>query len=808
MKLFSNLKISSKIVILTTVLSLVFLGLPIIFIILNIKEQLIDQSLVSEKIIVEAESLKITAVTEEVVDTVFSLGGTPPIQGMFRALENDNFDEIENSTYEQWRNRLSVIFSSEINISGLYDQLRYIDENGQEIVRVNMVNSRAEIVPTNKLQYKGDRQYFIDASKLDYPELYVSKVDLNREGQPPQIEIPYKPVIRYAVSVFDTKGNRRGIIIANVLFNALVDRTNFLYSQKKNFVLIDSYGYYIVHPDENKLWGSPSDLGTDEKAQKDYPDVSNLIFEKNSGVIIDNNTVISYSKAYPNPNNKEYHWIALKKFPVSELLSSINRLITFAFFITFVVFILSFVIFIFGIKKILAPLNKLSIVAQKIGEEDFSQRANINTNDEIGFLANTLNKTAEKLKNSYSYLQRKIDNRTKALQKNVDELEETQIAMVYVLKRVSKEKEKLDIMADDLKKFKLAVDNVSEHIIITDIDAKVIYANQAVEKITGFTQKEIIGKNPSLWGKQMEDDFYKNFWKTIKEDKKIFSGEITNKRKNGEIYTAVVQVVPILNKKNEVIFFVGLERDVTQEREVDKAKTEFVSLASHQLRTPLTSIGWYAEMLLSGDAGRLTKKQKIFIDEIYQGNKRMSDLVGALLNVSRIELGTFPIDPELIDLKKISKRIIKELKPLSKEKKIKISEKYNMELTKVNVDPKLIGIVFQNLLSNALKYTPEKGKINLSITQQGTYILVKVEDNGYGIPVKEQDKIFQKLYRAQNVQAKDVEGTGLGLYIIKSIVETGGGKIWFESVENKGTIFHVTIPLSGMKAKKGTKRLN
>jgi signal transduction histidine kinase len=136
-----------------------------------------------------------------------------------------------------------------------------------------------------------------------------------------------------------------------------------------------------------------------------------------------------------------------------------------------------------------------------------------------------------------------------------------------------------------------------------------------------------------------------------------------------------------------------------------------------------------------------------------------------------------------------------------------LNKDYQVDLPIVNADPKLLRIVLQNLLSNAVKYTQEKGKIDLEIKKQDKDILIKIQDNGLGIPKRQQGKIFSKLFRADNVLGKDTDGTGLGLYIVKEVIEQSGGKIWFNSEENKGTSFFVTIPLSGMKEKKGTKVL-
>lgn len=352
----------------------------------------------------------------------------------------------------------------------------------------------------------------------------------------------------------------------------------------------------------------------------------------------------------------------------------------------------------------------------------------------------------------------------------------------------------------------IALDNASDHVIITDTDGVILYVNKAAEKLTGYTQAEMIGNRPSVWGKQMPKEFYEKMWKTIKVDKKSFEAQITNKRKNGEEYEADITISPILGEQNRLLFFVGIERDITQEKAVDRAKTEFVSLASHQLRTPLSTINWYLEMLLSDDKAKLTSDQKEYAKEAAEASKRMVALVNALLNVSRIEMGTFVVTPESVDIAGIIKVCVKEFEHKIIEKKLKIKEEYDSAIPKVMIDPKLLDIICQNLLENAVNYTNDGGKIKVSLARKESDILISVTDSGIGIPKSQQVQIFTKLFRADNAREKETNGTGLGLYMSKAIIEQSGGKIWFES-EGEGTTFYVTIPLSGMKIKEGTRNL-
>ena len=239
--------------------------------------------------------------------------------------------------------------------------------------------------------------------------------------------------------------------------------------------------------------------------------------------------------------------------------------------------------------------------------------------------------------------------------------------------------------------------------------------------------------------------------------------------------------------------------DVILEKTVDRSKTEFVSLASHQLRTPLSAINWYGEMLLAGDVGKMTSDQRKYVEEIYAGSQRMTSLVGSLLNVSRIELGTFLVDPALTDVIKLVKAMVSKLKPQITALSHKFEEHYDAKLPLLNVDSKVTQIIIENLITNAVKYTPRGGRISLTVKKEAPNIIISVTDNGYGIPKNQQDKVFGKLFRADNIVSKDTEGTGLGLYLVKSIVDLIGGKIGFVSKENKGTTFNVQLPLTGMK---------
>jgi signal transduction histidine kinase len=265
----------------------------------------------------------------------------------------------------------------------------------------------------------------------------------------------------------------------------------------------------------------------------------------------------------------------------------------------------------------------------------------------------------------------------------------------------------------------------------------------------------------------------------------------------------------------------GAHKHIKKEIEIDRAKSDFVALASHQLRTPLSIVKWYVDFMLEEDAGPLNADQKRYLKEVYKSNEHLIELVNALLDVSRIDVGTFAIKPEPSDLVAIAESALAGINKDIADKNVKLEKHFDSNLPSINIDPKLTKIVFQNILSNSVKYTSENGIIGVNIKKRQNDILIEMYDSGCGIPLESQPKIFTKLFRAENVKRIESEGTGLGLYIVKAIVEKSGGKIWFESksivpaekniaknnTDKINTTFYISIPLKGMLKKSGSKEL-
>ncbi|MBI2410114.1 PAS domain-containing sensor histidine kinase [Candidatus Kaiserbacteria bacterium] len=519
--------------------------------------------------------------------------------------------------------------------------------------------------------------------------------------------------------------------------------------------------------------------------------------------------------------------------------------------------------------------------------------------------------------------------------------------------QLKKGKARTDALNQELEKFRVALEHTSDHVTIINPRGAIVYANQAVKRITGYSKEEVMGKKPGdLWGRELGQSFYSGIWETITKDKKPFQGEVVNRRKNGELYEARVTIVPVLDEEERILFFIRTEsdvsdlkkyarrleegkalddalllsivdgilvtdmtgkiifvnealntltglapreligynlyetiplyfangtrvpkdtrpiyialnaaihkqkpvfdtdtcyvlnretgrkipldiraapfllhkkihgavavwRDITRIVEMDRAKNEFISFASHQLRTPLTSVRLAIDMLMHSDP--LAKDQEKYLRIARSGVREMIDIIESLLNISRIQMGTLVVNPEPVSLSKFIDKILQEMALPLRKKQVSVKRTYAKDIPLLNIDQRLMKIVLENLISNAVKFSPPKSIIAIDISKNGDEVLIGISDMGIGIPKDQQPKIFERLFRAH----PEVKGTGIGLYMVKMAVEQYGGRVWFESPssrafpnhrpnksqKNQGTTFYVTIPLRGMETrdkKRGT----
>jgi signal transduction histidine kinase len=226
--------------------------------------------------------------------------------------------------------------------------------------------------------------------------------------------------------------------------------------------------------------------------------------------------------------------------------------------------------------------------------------------------------------------------------------------------------------------------------------------------------------------------------------------------------------------------------------EANRMKSEFISIVSHQLRSPLTNLRWTLDFLATE---KIEEKRFEYYEILKENSIRMGELIDNLLVVSRIEQGKFPTKKEEVDVKNLVGVIVKDLEQFALASNVIIKVNPEENLPKVFIDPSQLKLIFDNLLTNAIRYSNSAGSIEINISKKKDKLLFVVKDTGIGIPREDQKFIFQKFFRANNAQKHQTQGSGLGLYISKCVTESFGGKIGFESEEKKGSIFWFTMPV-------------
>lgn len=392
------------------------------------------------------------------------------------------------------------------------------------------------------------------------------------------------------------------------------------------------------------------------------------------------------------------------------------------------------------------------------------------------------------LKKFQEELEKKVKEKTKELEGKTKELEASGRALLNILEDIRKALKETE---EEKNKTQAIITNFTDGLFLFDEKNNLVLVNPQAEVFFEIEARDLINKPilelssiPSLaslanlLGPEIKGIFRKEF--KVKEN----------------LVLEVSTIFIIGEREEERLGTLVILHDVTREKMVERMKTEFVSLAAHQLRTPLSAIKWTLRMLLDGDLGGITEEQKNFIEKTYVSNERMIALINDLLSVDRIEGGRYLYKPILTDIELAVKFVINSYKEESEKRGIKVEfKKTEKKLPLVLIDLEKMRLAIQNLFDNAMRYTRSDGKVTVSLKRVKKEIEVSIKDTGAGIPKDQQERVFTKFFRAANVMRMETEGSGLGLFITKNIIEAHGGKIWFESEEGKGSTFHFTLPI-------------
>ena len=452
-------------------------------------------------------------------------------------------------------------------------------------------------------------------------------------------------------------------------------------------------------------------------------------------------------------------WTVLVSQPESVAFSEINllteKILTFTLISCVIVIPIAWLVS----RRIVKPIMRIARASRAIAQGDFNHQVPVTSNNEVGVLAQEFNSMRDDLKNA------------------------------------------IELITKEEKKMTAIVNSLAEGLVLVDGNYRVLHINPAAEHLLNVGADQV-GEELTLIVQDI------TLARALKESEgQISLNETVNLEvtldQRGETSTLRIVASPFLDEAGAVLGTVYVFDDITREKEIDQMKSDFVSLVSHELRTPMTSIIGFVSLILDGKTGPINDKQRRSLVRVQHQAERLADLINDLLDISRIEAGRIQMKQEEISVSEIAEQRIEEISPQADAKSIELRLFASESLPHTIGDQERIGQVFTNLIGNAIKFTPESGKIAVRISANGMLsgkshraLHIEVIDTGEGIPIEERERVFNRFHQLGNINTRQEGGSGLGLSIVKSIVESHGGTVWVDDgYEGRGSNFQFTLPI-------------
>ena len=619
---------------------------------------------------------------------ILTFANSPPVQGMIRARESGGIDPVSGDPFDIWSARLSEIFVAAETHKRFYDQLRYLDESGNEIVRVDFVDGEpAVITGTDQLQSKSDRPYFVDSGDLEKGTVLISEMNLNRERG--ELEVPHVPVLRFSTPVFNISGDFKGVIVSNVTANALFELIE--QSITRNGYLATEDLSLAVHPEPSMLWGS--DLGSDVNLDTEFAKEHRLLranLDNGSGdSVVSKNSergeIVALGALFFDPSNPERHWVVGSTTTTSAVLAGVVELGNLILGAAVVVGILAAILAVYLASGLTRRVGAVGSALSQISQGGLGTQVAFKSSDEIGQLAD-----------SYR------------------------------------------AMVDYLGALTAAASRIAGGDLTVDV--------------TPASDEDALGNAFSV-------------------------------------------MVPALREAVQ-LREAALESENRELVRINAMRNEFLSSVSHELRTPLTSLLAFGDILARDKDGTLTGRQIEHLDLLRNNGWKLEALIDDLLDVAQSEAGTFTIEKSLIDVAGLLRQIVASTRSVFENKSQQLEVQIEAESVWVMGDERRVTQVFNNLLTNASKYSLEDTTTVLRLTETPEGVEIDVIDQGIGIDSIDVARLFTPFFRVNSEHSRRVGGTGLGLVVAKTIVQLHGGSIRINSKPGVGTTMRVTLPAS------------
>ncbi|OGG57441.1 hypothetical protein A2853_03700 [Candidatus Kaiserbacteria bacterium RIFCSPHIGHO2_01_FULL_55_17] len=636
-----------------------------------------------------------------------------------------------------------------------FSDISVVDTNGKEVARKN----RLLVITDNDLRSWADTPAF---EAVRERSIYIGQV-LVQSG---------RPLFDLGIRIENAHGEFAGAVFAEVdarVMPSVVSEISDIVGRPGRVYIVNEKGIVIAHPDLSYVLG--------ERDLSDLPTVRSVVEAPETAGISSRYTneqgLDVLGSAHPmsielfdsrTSTSPRINWFVIAEQPFDVIYGGAREAAIFSIIISFAAVILAALTAVFFAGRISHPIELLHQATQEFGRGNLEYRAPVERRDEIGALGKSFNTMAETIGNTMRSL------------KHEEEI-------------VSAERNKLSII----------LSGITNAVIAVDLDNNIILFNKAAETLTGRHSDDVLGKPIQEIITLNDGDHEVAVAEYCPQHGTVIEGPVYSKndlRMNdlggGE---HIVNLVSgrIREGANIQLGCILTFQDITREFVMDRTKREFVSIAAHQLRTPLTGMAWAAETLLSGAKGALGTAQKELVERGLNAIHGMVGLVNDLLNVTRIEEGRFGIKTEVQSLAPLLERVMTTLQKEALKKNIHLRAEIAEDLPPVAIDASKMEFVFDNIIDNAIKYTPAGGSVRVRMEKEGGDARVTVSDTGIGIPAGDRERVFTKFFRSQKALSYHTDGSGLGLYVARNIIQQHGGRISFETEEDKGTTFSIFL---------------
>ncbi len=771
----SSLGIAKKITLLSILFVVVTASVAVVIIYNTTNTELIKYALRNLSYEVANKGVDFSDKITRLQKEVRFLIGTAPIQGMIQVHKTSRKSPTGKSADQQWRQRLELIFLSRLQANLNYLQIRYIDVLGKELVRVERKQGEIYVVPTSGLQNKSGRPYVKKIIKLQKGAVYLSDINLNREHG--RIVEPHVVVLRVATPVVDNNDTVIGFVIINVDFGKELERIKQQYAgYARSLYIADSKGSYLLHPVPNKIFSS--DLGSGHLIQKEFPRVSALYSSHNKELSLTvlpqgaNSMATAFTKIFYGPTKLDQFIVIGLAEPYSDIVLAWGAMLEKSIIWSLILILFSG-LFAFRFSALLVkPLEQITRSVSGYMHGDLSGSLPVSRKDEIGNLA----KAFRNLMNRVTINQVELSELNLNLENLVEE-------------RTSRLKE-----AETYQR--AILETVADAIITIDSNSFIRTFNQAAEKIFGYKAAELIGQNVSILLPKPEQKKHEEYVANSNLQRSRIINEtrdLKGRHKDGTMIPLEL-TVSRMQMSDGQYGFVGVLRDITERKRIEKLKNEFVSTVSHELRTPLTSIHGALRLLVSGKLGELPEEAKNMLEIANNNSERLMLLINDILDIEKIESQQMVYNLQEMEVMSFLEKAVNDNVGYSKEHGIDFRIVQRLDDIRVSVDPDRLMQVFSNLLSNAANYSPKDRIVEIGLTRHNGMVRISVTNFGPEIPKDFQPKLFDKFTQANSEEVRRKGGTGLGLSISKALVEEMGGRISFVSKKGSGTTFYIDLP--------------